>query len=132
MTNPEIQHAVGTFSVALQPTEVEGTGVGVMTLSKTWSGDIVGTGDGVFASGGDPSTGTAGYVALEHIEGRIGDREGGFALQQYGQMVGGEADLTYAVVPGSGSGHLTGIAGTMELTIEDGVHTYDLAFTLPG
>lgn len=126
------EHAIGTFTIAMTPATLDGVGsVGVMTLRKTWSGDLEGDGEGVFASAGDPGNGTAGYVALEQVNGRIGDRAGSFALQQFGQMVAGEAELTYAVVPGSGTGDLVGMAGTLALTVEDGVHHYDLAFTLP-
>jgi hypothetical protein len=36
------------------------------------------------------------------------------------------------VVPGSGTGNLTGIAGTMTITIEGSKHIYDFEYSLPG
>jgi hypothetical protein len=39
--------------------------------------------------------------------------------------------LTVSVVPDSGTGELAGIAGTMNIIIADGKHSYDFAYTLP-
>jgi hypothetical protein len=36
------------------------------------------------------------------------------------------------VVPGSGSGDLEGIAGTLTIIIAGGKHSYALEYTLPG
>ncbi len=35
------------------------------------------------------------------------------------------------IVPDSGTGALAGITGTLSIAVEDGVHRYDLAYTLP-
>ena len=41
-------------------------------------------------------------------------------------------ELRYDVVPGSGTGDLVGLTGSLELTIEDdGTHRYALGYTLP-
>ena len=80
-------------------------------------------------SGGDPQSGAAGYVAIETVTGSLGDRHGSFALQQFGTMSSGAQTLHYEVVPGSGTGELEGIAGTLYLTIEpDGTHRYELQY----
>lgn len=82
-------------------------------------------------SGGDPGIAEAGYVALETVDGRLGGREGGFALQQFGTMHAGEQVLHYHVVPGSGRGELEGITGTLRLHVEDdGTHRYELCFSV--
>jgi Protein of unknown function (DUF3224) len=39
--------------------------------------------------------------------------------------------LNVTVVPDSGTGQLVGLAGTMEIKIADGKHSYDLEYTLP-
>jgi hypothetical protein len=36
------------------------------------------------------------------------------------------------VVPGSGTGELAGLEGSLRITIEHGTHFYDLDYTLPG
>ena len=46
-------------------------------------------------------------------------------------MTGGAPSLTISVVPDSGTGGLAGLAGTMTITIVDGKHFYELAYTLP-
>jgi Protein of unknown function (DUF3224) len=124
--------ASGTFDVSLAPGVAElGGAVSRFELTKRFHGDFVGTGTGVMLSAGDPQSGTAGYVAIETVNGRLGEREGGFAFQQFGTMSGGQQSLHYEVVPGSGHGELTGISGTLGLTIdEDGTHRYELEYDL--
>lgn len=122
----------GTFDVTMQPgpAELDGT-VARFDLSKTFHGDLHGSGSGVMLSAGDPQAGAAGYVAIETVHGRLGDRDGGFALQQFGTMHAGAQTLHYEVVPGSGTGELAGITGTLRLDIaEDGAHRYELEYDL--
>jgi hypothetical protein len=124
------QRAHGTFEVAITPDEPEG-GIGRFRIEKTWSGDLAGTGRGLMLSAGDPGRQAAGYVALETFEGTLGGRAGGFAFQQLGVMRPDAQELTYLVVPGSGSGDLAGLGGALALDIAaDGTHTYDLDYTL--
>lgn len=123
-------HAHGTFEVTLTPDEPD-CGIGRFHIEKTWSGDLAGTGRGVMLSAGDPERQRAGYVALETVEGTLDGRAGSFAFQQLGLMRPDAQELTYLVVPGSGTGDLTGIEGTLALDISaDGTHTYDLTYTL--
>lgn len=124
--------ARGTFDVQLQPGAAELDGaVDRFELSKTFHGDLQGTGTGIMLSGGDPQAGAAGYVAMEAVRGRLGERDGGFALQQFGSMHGGSRTLHYEVVPGSGNGQLTGLTGVLRLDIdEDGTHRYELQYEL--
>jgi hypothetical protein len=125
--------AEGTFEVTLSPVDSGELGgrVGRFDLAKVWSGELVGSGDGVMLSAGDPGAGAAGYVAVEVVDGRLGDRTGGFVLQQFGTMEAGEQSLYYEVVPGSGREGLAGITGTMHLTVDDdGTHRYVLDYAL--
>lgn len=112
------------------PPEVGGD-VSRFDFTKTFHGDLVATGSGVMLSCGDPQAGEAGYVALETVQGRIGEREGGFALQQLGQMHDNSQTLHYEVVPGSGHSELEHIVGRFVLTVEeDGTHRYELNYDL--
>lgn len=122
--------AHGTFDVTLTPVEHDQVGVSRIEISKTWHGELAGAGVGTMLSAGDPSSGEAGYVALEAVDGTLDGREGSFALQQFGTMSAGEQVLHYVVVPGSGAGGLTGIGGTLDLTIAAGEHSYVLSYTL--
>jgi hypothetical protein len=124
--------ARGTFDVQLTPAEPELAGaVGRFEFTKTFRGDVEAVGVGVMLSGGDPRQGSAGYVAIETVSGRLGDRVGEFALQQFGVMSAGAQTLHYEVVPGSGRGALEGLAGTVRLTVDrDGTHRYELEYRL--
>lgn len=129
---PMSKGAQGTFDVEMTPGPPEADGnVDRFDFTKTFHGDLTATGVGVMLSCGDPQSGHAGYVAIETVRGRVDNREGGFAMQQLGQMHGDAQTLTYAVVPGSGHGALTGITGTFELTVDDdGTHHYTLDYDL--
>jgi Protein of unknown function (DUF3224) len=124
--------ARGTFDINLAPGPAELDGaVSRFEFTKTFKGDLEGTGAGVMLSAGDAGRGSAGYVAVETVRGRLGDREGGFALQQFGTALGGSQTLHYEVVPGSGEGGLSGITGRLQLAIDDdGTHHYELEYDL--
>ena len=96
-------------------------------FTKEWSGDISGTSHGVMLSSGDPGRGSAGYVALERFVGAVGTATGECTFQQFGTMVDGQQVLHYEVVPGSGTDGLAGLAGRLDLVIdEDGTHRVTL------
>lgn len=127
-------HARGTFEIDLRPPadpELSGR-VGRFEFDKTFIGGVEGTSSGLMLSAGDPTAGAAGYVALEFVTGgQVDEAVGSFALQQFGQMIDGTQKLLYEIVPGgSGTGELKGIAGTLELEVVDGLHRYDLEYSL--
>ncbi len=122
-----------TFEIQLTPDpagDLDGA-AGRFAFTKTWRGGVEGVGRGVMLSGGDPAAGAAGYVALEVVEGAVEGRRGTFLLQQLGSMTSEGQRLDYLVVPGSGTGELAGIAGTVALTVADGEHRVELAYDLP-
>lgn len=121
--------ARGTFEVALTPQEPD-HGIGRFEIIKTWRGDLAGEGRGLMLSAGDPAQGAAGYVAMEVVEGSLHGRAGSLAFQQLGVMRSGDQELRYDVVPGSGTGELSGVDGSLALTIDDRDHTYELTYTL--
>jgi len=126
-------HARGTFEVKLtpQPNGEAGPGLGRLVLDKTFHGDLEATSQGQMLSAGTAVQGSAGYVALERVSGSLQGRTGTFVLQHHGLMDRGTPSLTITVVPDSGTGELTGLAGTMGITIADGKHSYDFEHTLP-
>lgn len=122
-----------TFEIQLTPDpagEVEGR-VGRFGFTKAWSGGVEGTGRGVMLSGGDPAAGAAGYVAVEVVEGSVDGRSGTFLLQQLGTMSGGAQRMDYLVVPGSGTGDLAGLTGSVLVTVDEGEHRVELGYDLP-
>ena len=126
-----MQEAQGRFEVVVKPVSAADAPVTRMTLEKRWSGDVTGVSSGEMLSYGSPKSGNAGYVAMERITGAVKGREGSFALQQSGTLDGGRPVMTVTVVPGSGTGGLAGLAGSMTVDPAAG-HTYVLRYTLPG
>lgn len=128
-------HAVGTFDVKTTPLPPDdattGTAIGRYFLDKQFHGDLDATGKGEMLGAGDPAKGNAGYVAIEQITGTLQGHTGSFALQHMGTMENLSYKLSVTVVPGSGTGALAGIAGTMVITIADGKHSYAFDYTLP-
>ena len=124
--------ARGTFDVQITPAESgPAPGIGQLAIAKQWHGDLDGPGSGLMLSAGDPAQQRAGYVAVEVVEGSLHGRPGSFAFQQLGVMRPDGQELTYVVVPGSGTGELTGLEGTLTLVIaDDGTHSYELAYSL--
>jgi hypothetical protein len=43
----------------------------------------------------------------------------------------GAPSLSIVVIPDSGTGELAGLAGTMNIVIEGGKHSYEFEYTLP-
>jgi Protein of unknown function (DUF3224) len=132
---PMTHHAKGTFDVKVVPVPLSGP-VEDPTLSrfaveKQLHGDLEGTGKGQMLAAGDPSTGNGAYVAIERVTATLGGRSGSFALQHRGTMTAGVPQIDVTVVPGSGAGQLTGIAGTFTIIMANGQHSYDFSYTLP-
>jgi hypothetical protein len=127
--------ARGTFTVKLQPVPFEGaddsSGLGRMAIDKEFQGDLVATTRGQMLSATTPVQGSAGYVAIERVEGSLKGKQGSFVLQHTGVMRRGDPSLSVLVVPDSGTGELAGLAGRFDITVEAGVHSYELEYSLP-
>jgi hypothetical protein len=128
-----IHHAEGTFDVKMTPLAADDAGIPISRYSgvKQFHGDLDGTSKVEMLGAGDPAKGNAGYVAIEYISGKLQGHTGSFALQHTGMMEGGNYKLTITVVPGTGTGELTGIAGTFNIIIASGKHSYTFDYTLP-
>jgi hypothetical protein len=124
-------HASGTFDVTLNPQPATGDwGLGRLTIDKQFHGALTATSAGEMLSAMTGVEGSAAYVALERVSGTLGGRRGAFVLQHTGVMTRGVGQLTVAVVPDSGSGALTGLAGQLTIRIEGGAHYYEFEYTL--
>ena len=117
-------HASGTFEVKLipQPPEdkAEGSTLGRMSIDEQFHGELEGTGKGEMLTA-STDTGSAVYVAIERVMGRLQGRSGTFVLVHHGTMTRDAPQLTITVVPDSGTGQLVGLAGTMAINIVDGL-----------
>lgn len=130
-TSAAASEASGSFTVALTALPAAPGGAAQHSLDKRFSGDLAGTSRGVMLSAGDPAKGIAGYVAMEVVAATLAGRNGGFALQHNGTMAAGGQQLNIVIVPGSGTGALAGISGTMVIRIENRQHFYTLRYELP-
>lgn len=105
-------------------------------VRKTFRGELAGDSAGELlmcvADGSNLAAG-AGYVVSERVVGNLAGRSGSFVLQHWGTSGGGGPQKTAGhVVPGSGTGELVGLAGTMEISVDPGQpHMLILDYELP-
>lgn len=101
---------------------------------KTFTGDFEGTSTAkVLMCLSDPEDYTkgAGYIASEVYSGNLAGRDGSFIVQ-HGGLSGPDGESTYGtVVPGSGTGGLAGLSGTVIIERDDdGTHHFILDYSL--
>jgi len=100
------------------------------SVGKTYTGDIEGEGqvEYLMMYRGD---GSATFVGLERVVGRIGGRAGSFVLQRTGVFEGGQAKESYSVIPGSATGELQGLTGDGSSALGHGMeHPFTLGYEL--
>lgn len=127
-------HAKGPFDPKIAPLPSPELPQGVlarMSIDKQFHGDLEATSKGEMLTAGTAVKGSAGYVAMEQVTGKLNGRSGSFILQHSATMNRGVPQLSITVVPDSGTDQLTGLIGTMNIIITDGKHAYDFEYTLP-
>jgi hypothetical protein len=116
------KNARGSFEVKVGPQpadeKVGDPTVGRLSIDKQYHGDLDAFSKGQMLAVGTDVKGSAGYVAMERVDGSLQGRKGTFALQHSGTMT-------------RGSGQLVGLAGKMDIKIADGKHLYELEYSLP-
>ena len=123
--------AIGSFQVKLTPQVTDGDPrLGHLSIEKQFLGDLEATSKGEMLTGGTVAKGSAGYVAIELVTGKLHGRSGSFILQHTGTMDRGKPSLSVTVVPDSGTDELLGLTGKMAINIADGKHSYELQYTL--
>ncbi len=135
-------HARGAFELTMTPLpedpdappaarDAAPVALGRLRLDKRYHGDLQARAGGWMLSAVSATPGSAGYVAIERVVGRLQGREGSFVLQHGGSMARGAKQLRIEVVSDSGTGGLAGLAGTLAIRVEGGEHFYDFDYTLP-
>jgi Protein of unknown function (DUF3224) len=111
----------------------EGQGLPKLTrasVTKTFTGDIEGDGQVEYLMM-YRSDGSATFVGLERVVGRIAGRSGSFVLQRTGKFEGGQAKESYSVIPGSATGELQGLQGDGSSAVGHGMeHPFTLSYEL--
>lgn len=128
-------NASGTFVVDLRPLDLSfagehGASLNRLSIDKTFSGGLQGTSKGEMISARTAVPQSAGYVALEQVNGVLNGRAGSFILQHFGIATAEGNRLILEVVPNSGTGELATIQGQMAIDIIDGEHKYVFTYTL--
>ena len=103
---------------------------GRLLLDKQYHGDLEATAKGQMLAARTEIKDSAGYVAIERVNGSLRGRSGTFVLQHSGTMTRGAQQLSITVVPDSGTGQLTGLAGNLTIKNAEGKHSYEFEYTL--
>ena len=100
------------------------------SVTKTYTGDIQGEGQVEYLMM-YRSDGSATFVGLERVVGRIGGKAGTFVLQRTGIFESGQAKESYSVIPGSATGDLQGLLGDGSSAVGHGMeHSFTLSYEL--
>jgi Protein of unknown function (DUF3224) len=103
--------AKGTFKIDSWDEQPYADKLSRAQVKATYSGDIEGQGETEWLMCYREDK-TADFVGFQRIVGRLGGRSGSFVFQSTGAFDGKEATGPLAIVQGSGTGELAGIAGT--------------------
>jgi len=96
------------------------------TVIKAFTGDIEGEGQADYLMM-YRSDGSATFLGLERVIGRIGGKTGSFVLQRIGVFENGQAKESYSVIPGSATGELRGLVGEGTSSVGHGMeHPFTL------
>jgi hypothetical protein len=100
------------------------------SVTKTYTGDVEGEGQVEYLMM-YRSDGSATFVGLERVIGRIAGKAGSFVLQRTGVFEGGLAKESYSVIPGSATGELRGLLGDGTSAVGHGMeHPFTLDYEL--
>jgi hypothetical protein len=100
------------------------------TVSKTFSGDIEGESQVDYLMM-YRSDGSASFVGLERVVGRLNGKSGSFVLQRIGTFEAGQAKESYSIVSGSGTGELRTLRGEGTSSVGHGSeHPFTLTYEL--
>lgn len=128
--SPMNHRATGPFDVKLIPQQADNpqaqaAGIDRMALDKRFHGALEATSAGEMIAFRTARPDSAGYVALERVDGRLDGRKGTFVLQHSSTMARGVPTQSITVVPDSGTGELAGLRGSMTIEIgAGGAHAY--------
>lgn len=112
---PPRAHAEATIAVhsseAKPFDQTEGPALVEISLSETFTGDIDGEST-VRALEIRRNDQSASLISMQRFDGKLGQRQGTFVLQGSETVEHGKIKATWFVVPGSGTGGLSGLRGT--------------------
>ena len=108
--------------------ERDGVKLSRTRVVKAFRGDIEGesTAELLMALAGE---GSAAYVGMERVSGRVNGRQGSFVYLHTATATGGSRSASWTVVAGSGTGELAGISGQLRIdNLPDDGHVLTLDY----
>lgn len=111
MTTAKATIAVSKYEPAPYDEQAAGPALSRIHVEESFSGDIEAAGVVEFLQAARPD-GSASFVGVERVMGTIAGRSGTFLLQDSGTVEAGIVSGEWFVIPGSGTGELTGLRGT--------------------
>jgi hypothetical protein len=98
------------------------------TVTRTYTGEIEGEGKTEYLMM-YRSDGTATFVGLERVTGRLGGKSGSFVLERTGVYEDGLAKEMYRIIEGSGTGDLANLLGEGQSAVGHGMeHPFTLSY----
>ena len=124
-------HAEGSFDVTITPqASAADATVARMLLYKEFHGDLEAIAHGEMLAASEPLTGAGVYVALDRVTGTLHGRSGSFLMAHRGIRNADGQSLDIVIVPGTGTGQLAGITGTIGIDIVEKKHFYTVDYEL--
>jgi hypothetical protein len=100
------------------------------SVTKAYTGDLAGEGHLEYLMM-YRSDGSAAFVGIERVVGRLAGKTGSFVLQRTGVFEGGLAKEAYSVIPGSATGELHDLSGEGSSAVGHGMeHPFTLTYEL--
>jgi Protein of unknown function (DUF3224) len=125
-------HGKGSFDVTITPQEsAPDAPVARMLLYKDFHGDLEAVAHGEMMAAHEPLTGAGVYVAIDRVTGTLHGKGGSFLIAHRGIRNADGQELSIVIVPGSGTGQLAGITGTIGIEIVEKKHFYTVEYELP-
>lgn len=118
------------FEISMSPAELPGIGAwsNGMTLSKSITGDLVGTSEGLFINAGQ-AEGMRSYIVIEKLTGHTPDGQDAGVVLEHGGVENDESAWFGRIVPGTGVGAWEGLSGTIRFDSDDDGEMMVLDFT---
>lgn len=126
--------ATSTFDIdsweAAPYDEQDGVSLSRTRVTKTFHGEIEGQSTAELLMVG-AQNGSAAYVGIERIVGRVNGHSGSFILQHSATMTRDASSASWTIVPDSGTGELRSLRGGAQIVNEpDGGHAFILDYEL--
>jgi hypothetical protein len=110
-----------------EPAEVTGAKLFRIEMIHIYKGDIEGEGTIQYLLTQNED-GKGNFVALEKVTGSVGGRSGSFVFQRVGAFDNGRVKQTLIVMPGSGTGDLSGLSGQITFEHDQHQESYSIPF----